>query len=197
MSEIPAWIGAVGTVATLTTGLVLFAITISDRHRGYASLVAVWTEMVKANDLELGDEIKAHIEVRDSHHQGPFSFNLLIKNGSQQPAYDCSIRVRLKGDSLPPGNYPLVYGELTMRLGIIAPETQLPATQLLLGAPVVGHDFREALAGALMFMLVFTDARGYTWTRDQRGRLRRRRSGRPQPPEASDFPSGPPANRND
>jgi hypothetical protein len=175
-------------VATLATGLVLFGITISDRRRGYASVLAVWTELreIEKSELEwksppLGTRLRidSRIEIENWENLGgPYSFSLLIKNGGQQPAYACSIRVHLEQDSLPSGAYPVIYSDLSIRLGIIAPETQLPPVSLLIGAPHSGQDFREALAKALTFELFFTDAIGHSWTRDQQGRLRRRHSQR-------------------
>jgi hypothetical protein len=71
MADVPAWIGAVGTVGTVTTGLVLFAGQMADRRRRHASRVAVWTE-TRDNDNGRG-------------------YRLNVRNNEEQPIYACRL----------------------------------------------------------------------------------------------------------
>jgi hypothetical protein len=73
-ADIPAWIGAVGTVGTLATGMILFGNQMRDRRRQYASRVAVWVD-----PYTLGEA-------------GDFQLILHVKNDGEQPIYDCLIK---------------------------------------------------------------------------------------------------------
>src|SRR5581483_11193031 len=112
------WIGAIGTVGTLSTGLVLFAGTVADRRRGYANAVSVWTELQRIDreafewkhEDEVGTSIQARIEIENwDDLSGPFDFRLRIKNGGPQPIYGCRVDVRLASVGRPTGAYPVVY----------------------------------------------------------------------------------------
>jgi hypothetical protein len=81
--------------------------------------------------------------------------------------------VRLDGESLPSGAYPVLYNDLHVDLGILGPDAEAPLVSLLLGAPHEGGDFAEYLAKAMSFELSFTDTTGRRWTRDERGSLGR------------------------
>jgi hypothetical protein len=184
MTAATDWIGAVGTVGTLSTGLVLFAGTIRDRHRAHANAVSVWTELEIVERDSFGWQhddpagagitVEASIRIEDwSGLVGPFDFRLRIKNGGHQPVYGVRLHVELDQSDLPSGAYPILYNVLDEDLGILAPDAELPAQRLLMGAPHAGHDFRDALAKAMSFQLEFTDTDGREWSRDQRGRLKR------------------------
>jgi hypothetical protein len=179
LTDIPAWIGAVGTVGTLTTGLVLFAGTISDRRREYSKLIAVWTDVTTLEKdafkhkmiTGTGDAVEVEINIGDmSNLQGPFEVSVKLKNNSLQPVYSCTLHVTLDNDQRPTGAWAIVYNELNLELGIVGPEEEV-ARVLLVGAPHVGTNFGEFLARAFAFDLQFTDAAGRSWARNQTGRL--------------------------
>jgi hypothetical protein len=182
MTAATEWIGAVGTVGTLTTGLILFAGTVADRRRAYANAVSVWTELEVidketfewTHDARGGPAIDVRMKIDDwSNLLGPFDFRLRVKNSGHQPIYACRLHVKLNGDDLPTGAYPVVYDRIDVDLGILGPDAEMPAQSLLVGAPHAGRDFREVLAQAMSFELLFTDTAGRAWSRDQEGHLRR------------------------
>ena len=188
MTVATEWIGAVGTVGTLTTGLILFAGTVADRRRAYANAVSVWTEL-EVIDKEAfewtrdtragGNTIQLRTEIGDwSNLLGPYDFRLRVKNSGHQPIYACRLQVKLDMDDLPTGAYPVAYDRLDVDLGILGPDAEMPAQSLLVGAPHEGRDFREVLAQAMSFELRFTDTAGRAWSRDQHGHLRRVRGPR-------------------
>jgi hypothetical protein len=179
MTNIPAWIGAIGTVGTLTTGLVIFAGTMSDRRREYSKLIAVWTDVKTLEKGALkheivtatGDIIKSEVNIEDmSNLQGPFEVSLKLKNSSLQAVYACKLRATLDKHQQPTGAWAIWYNVLNLELGIVAPEEEVTRI-LLVGAPHVGVNFGEFLARAFAFDLQFTDAAGRSWTRNQTGRL--------------------------
>jgi hypothetical protein len=153
LTSIPNWIGAIGTVGTLTTGLVLFAGTVSDRRRAHANLVAVWTDLQKIDKESLhwespdpGLPFEARSEIEDwSNLGGPYAFRLRIKNSGRQPVYGCDLHARFDRQPLPSGVYPVLYNELHIDLGILGPDAEAPAVSLLVGAPHAGLNFAEAL----------------------------------------------------
>jgi hypothetical protein len=188
MTATTDWIGAIGTVGTLTTGLILFAGTIADRRRAHANAVSVWTELDvidrEAFELKLdargsGPAIESRVEIGDwSNLAGPFEYRLRVKNGGNQPIYACRLHVELSGDGRPSGAYPIVYNSLSLNLGILGPEAEMPAQPLLVGAPHAGQDFSGWLVKAMSFELLFTDTAGRAWSRDQNGHLNRARGPR-------------------
>jgi hypothetical protein len=111
------WIGAVGTVGMLSTGLILFAGTIADRRRAHANAVSVWTELEVIDreafewkhDTLGGPSIEARIEIGNwSDLHRPFEYRLRVKNGGHQPIYACRLHVELNSDDLPSGAYPVL-----------------------------------------------------------------------------------------
>lgn len=94
MTTATDWIAAVGTVGTLSTGLVLFAGTVADRRRGYANAVSVWMELEPIDreafewkhEDNVGTSIQARIEIENwDNLSGPFDFRLRIKNEGPRP----------------------------------------------------------------------------------------------------------------
>jgi hypothetical protein len=193
LTDIPAWIGAIGTVGTLSTGLILFAGSMSDRRQEYARSVAVWTDF-HASEFEITDEglrslsqevvvegavIKNNIVTNDPNLGNPFEFALHLKNKGLQPIYSCTLWARLDHARLPSwGTYLNSFERLNLDFRIIAPEFEesrslikgyLPAN---MPAPA-NTDMPEILAKALTFRLRFTDAAGRSWIRNETGRLRR------------------------
>lgn len=194
MTDIPAWIGAVGTVGTLTTGLVLFAGTMSDRRKEYSKLIAVWTDIKtlekRAFEQKIvtstGETIEARIDTKDiSNLQSPFEVSVKLKNSSLQPIYDCTLHATLNMDQGgPSGVWAMVYNEINLELGIVAPGDEISRI-LLVGAPRIGVDFGKFLVRAFAFNLQFTDAAGRAWTRNQTGRLIRLRRVKKTSPRGS------------
>jgi hypothetical protein len=201
LTDIPAWIGAIGTVGTLSTGLILFANTISDRRREYAKLVAAWTDFGKLDEdsirttnvenLSLGNAIDSgsgaqisavRIEkvedgggiggILGSSEGEPFGFRLNLRNNGMQPIYGCELLAYMDKKVLPTGRYPVLFDKLEVELGIVAPGIEI-SYPLLIGAPKDEAHFAEALVKALTFRLQFTDAAGRRWVRDESGELRR------------------------
>jgi hypothetical protein len=191
LADIPAWIGAVSTVGTLTTGLILFANVISDRRREYAKLVAVWTDVGKVDkgsprptsvkNLKLGTiigpmpgPIDINVRIENSGEvfvdgkplgwpgEENFGFRLNLKNNSLQPIYACQLSAHLDEKVLPQGRYPILYDNLQVELGIVAPAIEV-SHSLLIGTPIDQTRFPEALVQALTFRLQFTDAARRRW----------------------------------
>lgn len=190
MTDIPAWIGAVGTVGTLSTGLVLFAGSMSDRRREYAKQVAVWTAFRKYEDGEgvtfLGPSTNVVASAPEfTSGDDPHTFELKMRNNGLQPIYECELRVALDRDKLPPGKYPLIYETLMPILGIVAPGIENSYTLLLGSSYELIAEFREAVTRALTFELRFTDTTGRRWVRDEKGRLRHLNRWRSSPMHSS------------
>jgi hypothetical protein len=191
LADIPAWIAAIGTVGTLSTGLILFANTISDRRREYAKLVAAWTDFGKIDKetlrhssiegLRLGNKkigptstfSGVAIGKIERFHitEESVGFRLNLKNNGLQPVYGCVLFAFMNQRELPPGNYPLLFDNLKVELGIIAPGKEV-SHSLLIGAPNEDEGFPEALVKALTFRLEFTDASGRRWVRNEAGQLK-------------------------
>ena len=162
MADAPAWIGAIGTVGTLTTGLILFGGQIADPRRRHASLVAVWTENVGTG--------------------GRYKYRLNIKNHGGQPIYDCRLESTLVLTVPIQGEASDVRSEMNLAFGTIAPGDERTNVAFLevdeLADPSINLD--DLVARGLRFRVSFTDTEGRSWIRDERGRLRRLSRGRPK-----------------
>jgi hypothetical protein len=157
VADVPALIGAVGTVGTLTTGMVLFANQIADRRRSHASLVAVWADL----DMDQGYEWRLH-----------------LRNLGKHPIYDCHLDSVL-ALHIPPGDEPDaqpidIQSEMKLSFGIVAPGTERTNVSFLkVGTVGPGIDLVSLVNQGLRFRVTFTDTEGRRWIRDERGRLRR------------------------
>jgi hypothetical protein len=150
MASAPDWIGAVGTVLTLGTGLYLFGQTLKDRRRTHAAKVATWVDK--------------------SEEQGSRTWRLHVQNRGEHPIYDCDLHI------LDPDGTPTMNGDL--RRPVVQPNEDIPNFWLL--GQVSLEEARASWAAtsrfdSLRYEFAFTDTEGRRWARAQDGKLRRRR----------------------
>jgi hypothetical protein len=71
VASVTDWVGAIGTVGTLVTGVTLFALTLFDRRRSHAAKVATWID-----------------ESAEEHGR---RWWLHVYNRGEHPIYDCDL----------------------------------------------------------------------------------------------------------
>jgi len=147
---VPDWVAAVGTAGAFIAGGVLIAKELSAQHkqdedarRAQASLVSAWATLQTSSFTVPG---------------GPTSkgtgAKVVIRNGSEQPIYNC-------GASLPSGQ--------AFVPGLVPPETTV--SDVLPYKPPPGTIPLRSVGGEIAITVTFRDSNGRMWKRGPEGIL--------------------------
>ena len=142
----PEWLEAVGTLGALSFALFQYRNYLGDQARQQASKVSVWASQYRYPS------------------SGPSSATAVVYNGSDQPVYDCSLRLlswdwRTKPERLHGIRFPVIQpqsktGGHRVDNGLTAP----PESEGVVSPP---------------YEIEFSDAAGHRWVRKPDGRLTR------------------------